>query len=99
VDVQEHEGGVLSASRMKPTVIVLLAVNKRKEPMNDAWETRRKMTPVSHGCHQCKEFVKTCSTKHMNCDVAIARLEAQVAAFLAYMERFRSSLQREEYDQ
>lgn len=34
---------------------------------------------------------------HMECGVTIARLEAQVAEYLAFMDRFRSSLQREEY--
>jgi hypothetical protein len=34
--------------------------------------------------------------EHMNCGVTIARLETQVAEYLAFMERFRSSLQREE---
>lgn len=35
--------------------------------------------------------------EHMHCGVTIARLEAQVAEYLAFMERFRSSLEREEY--
>ncbi|HET8853342.1 MAG TPA: hypothetical protein VFN02_12515 [Ktedonobacteraceae bacterium] len=35
--------------------------------------------------------------EHMNCGVMIAKLEAQVAEYLAFMERFRSSLQREEH--
>ena len=35
--------------------------------------------------------------EHMNCGVTIAKLEAQVAEYLAFMERFRSSLQREEH--
>lgn len=35
--------------------------------------------------------------EHMECGVTIARLEAQVAEYLAFMEGFRSSLQREEY--
>jgi hypothetical protein len=36
--------------------------------------------------------------EHMQCGVVIARLEAQVAEYLAFMERFRTSLQREEHD-
>jgi len=32
----------------------------------------------------------------MDCGVTIARLEAQVAEYLAFMERFRISLQQEE---
>jgi hypothetical protein len=36
--------------------------------------------------------------EHMQCGVTIARLEAQVAEYLAFMERFRSSLQREEHE-
>ncbi len=35
--------------------------------------------------------------EHMNCGLTIAKLEAQVAEYLAFMERFRSSLQREEH--
>jgi len=35
--------------------------------------------------------------EHTNCGVTIAKLEAQVAEYLAFMERFRSSLQREEH--
>ena len=35
--------------------------------------------------------------EHMGCGITIAKFEAQVAEYLAFMERFRSSLQREEY--
>jgi len=35
--------------------------------------------------------------EHMQCGVKIATLEAQVAEYLAFMERFRTSLQREEH--
>jgi hypothetical protein len=35
--------------------------------------------------------------EHMSCGVTIAKLEAQVAEYLAFMERFRTSLQREEH--
>jgi hypothetical protein len=35
--------------------------------------------------------------EHMSCGVTIAKLEAQVAEYLAFMERFRSSLRREEH--
>jgi prophage tail gpP-like protein len=35
--------------------------------------------------------------EHMQCGVKIAKLEAQVAEYLAFMERFRSALQREEH--
>jgi hypothetical protein len=34
---------------------------------------------------------------HMSCGVTIAKLEAQVAEYLAFMERFRTALQREEH--
>lgn len=37
--------------------------------------------------------------EHMQCGITIAKLEAQHAEHLAFMERFRSSLQREEYGQ
>ena len=36
--------------------------------------------------------------EHMSCGVKIAKLEAQVAEYLAFMERFRSSLRREEQE-
>ncbi len=35
--------------------------------------------------------------EHMHCGLAIARLETQLAEHLAFLERFRSSLQREEH--
>ena len=35
--------------------------------------------------------------EHMSCGVTIAKLEAQVAEYLAFMERFRTALQREEH--
>jgi hypothetical protein len=35
--------------------------------------------------------------EHMSCGIAIAKLEAQVAEYLAFLERFRSALQREEH--
>lgn len=37
--------------------------------------------------------------EHTQCGVTIARLEAQQAEFQAFMERFRSALQKEEHDQ
>jgi prophage tail gpP-like protein len=36
--------------------------------------------------------------EHMQCGVTIAKLEAHVAEYLAFMERFRSSLKREEQE-
>jgi len=35
--------------------------------------------------------------EHMQCGLAIARLETQLAEHLAFLERFRSSLQKEEH--
>jgi hypothetical protein len=35
--------------------------------------------------------------EHMHCGLAIARLETQLAEHQAFLERFRSSLQKEEY--
>ncbi len=35
--------------------------------------------------------------EHMSCGITIAKLEAQLAEYLAFLERFRSSLQREEH--
>ena len=36
--------------------------------------------------------------EHMRCGIMIAKLEAQVAEYLAFMERFRSALHRGEHD-
>ena len=36
--------------------------------------------------------------EHMQCGVTIARLEAELAEFRTFMERFRSSLRKEEHD-
>ena len=36
--------------------------------------------------------------EHMQCGVTIAKLEAQVAEYLAFMERFRTALHREEHE-
>lgn len=35
--------------------------------------------------------------EHMQCGITIAKLEAQVAEYLAFMERFRTALHREEH--
>lgn len=35
--------------------------------------------------------------EHMQCGVTIAKLEAQVAEYLAFMERFRTALHQEEH--
>ncbi len=37
--------------------------------------------------------------EHMQCGITIAKLEAQVTEYLAFLERFRSALRKEEYDQ
>ncbi len=48
---------------------------------------------------QIQQRYHTLLQEHMQCGVAIAKLEAQCAEYLAFMERFRSSLKQEEYDQ
>jgi hypothetical protein len=45
---------------------------------------------------QVQRRYQTLLQEHMQCGITIARLEAQVAEYLAFMERFRVSLQREE---
>lgn len=47
---------------------------------------------------QAQQRYQALLQEHMQCGVVIARLEAQVAEYLAFMERFRISLQREEHD-
>jgi len=36
--------------------------------------------------------------EHMSCGITVAKLEVQVAEYLAFMERFRSALQKEEHN-
>jgi hypothetical protein len=45
---------------------------------------------------QAQQHYHALLQEHMDCGVTIARLEAQVAEYLAFMERFRTSLQQEE---
>ncbi len=40
---------------------------------------------------------QTLLQEHMHCGLAIARLETQLAEYQAFLERFRSSLQKEEH--
>ena len=62
------------------------------------------------GCEQLKQQAQaeraeveqryiTLLQEHVQCGVTIAKLEAQLAQYLAFMERFRSSLRQEEYGQ
>jgi hypothetical protein len=53
------------------------------------------------GAERTKETQRytTLLQEHMQCGVTIAKLEAQLAQYLAFMERFRSSLRHEEYGQ
>jgi len=46
---------------------------------------------------QMEQQYQTLLQEHMHCGLAIARLETQLAEHLAFLERFRSSLQREEH--
>lgn len=46
---------------------------------------------------QAHQRYRTLLQEHMECELTIARLEAQIAEYLAYMEGFRLSLQKEEH--
>ena len=46
---------------------------------------------------QMEQQYRALLQEHMQCGLAIARLETQLAEHLAFLERFRSSLQREEH--
>src|SRR6266568_8873742 len=46
---------------------------------------------------QMEQQYQTLLQEHMHCGLAIARLETQLAEHLAFLERFRLSLQREEH--
>ena len=48
-------------------------------------------------CAELEQRYRKLLQEHMQCGVTIAKLEAQVAEYLAFMERFRSALQREEH--
>jgi len=47
---------------------------------------------------QMEHHYQMLAQEHMRCGLTIARLEAQLAEYLAFMERFRSSLQKEEHE-
>jgi hypothetical protein len=51
---------------------------------------RAKQAELEHRYHKLLQ-------EHMRCGVTIAKLEAQVAEYLAFMERFRTALHREEH--
>jgi uncharacterized coiled-coil protein SlyX len=48
--------------------------------------------------NQMEQQYQALLQEHMGCGLTIARLEAQLAEHLAFMERFRSSLRKEEYE-
>ncbi len=48
-------------------------------------------------CEQMEQQYQALLQEHMHCGLAIARLETQLAEHQAFLERFRSSLQKEEY--
>jgi hypothetical protein len=47
---------------------------------------------------QMEQHYQVLVQDHMQCGLTIARLEAQLAEHLAFMERFRSSLRKEEHE-
>jgi hypothetical protein len=61
------------------------------------WDTdahKQTMQPVGNFCQWPKLL-----QEHMHCGATIAKLEAQLAEYLTFMQRFRSLLKQEEYDQ
>jgi hypothetical protein len=68
-------------------------------------EARKQARVVQESCEQqaqtqraeLEQRYRKLLQEHMQCSVKIARLEAQVAEYLAFMERFRTSLRREEH--
>jgi len=75
----------------KPDLVAKLriAYAERDQALQSAQKEREEIEQRYHALLQ----------EHMQCGITIAKLEAQHAEHLAFMDRFRSSLQREEYGQ
>jgi hypothetical protein len=75
----------------KPDLVAKLrtAYAERDQALQSAQKEREEIELRYHALLQ----------EHMQCGITIAKLEAQHAEHLAFIERFHSSLQREEYGQ
>ena len=54
---------------------------------------------MQEACADLEQRYHKLLQEHVSCGITIAKLEAQVAEYLAFMERFRSALQREEHSE
>ncbi len=79
---------LLDYKRPRLVALVREAQRERDEAKRHLRTEREEM---EHSYH-------TLLQEHLSCGVTIAKLEAQVAEYLAFMERFRSSLRREEHE-
>lgn len=75
----------------KPDLVAKLriAYAERDQALQNAQKEREEIERRYHALLQ----------EQMQYGITIAKLEAQLAEYLAFIERFRSSLQREEYGQ
>ena len=84
----------------RPRLVELLheARTERDEAMRQARVARAEAEQLAHAERaELERRYHKLLQEHMQCGVTIAKLEAQVAEYLAFMERFRTSLQREEH--
>ncbi len=50
-------------------------------------------------CSELEQRYRKLLQEHVQCGVTIAKLQAEIAEFQTFMERFRSGLRQEEYGQ
>jgi prophage tail gpP-like protein len=84
----------------RPRLVELLheAEASRDEARQQAQteRTRIEQQAQTH-CAELEQRYHKLLQEHMHCGVTIAKLEAQVAEYLAFMERFRTALRQEEH--
>ncbi len=84
----------------RPRLVDLLheARAERDQARKQAQETRTRIEQQAQTQHaELEQRYRKLLQEHTHCGVTIAKLEAQVAEYLAFMERFRSALRQEEH--
>lgn len=65
---------------------------KQAQAVRESWEQQAQTERA-----ELEQRYRKLLQEHIQCSVKIAKLEAQVAEYLAFMERFRTALHHEEY--
>jgi len=84
----------------RPRLVELLheARVERDEAKQQAQAERTRIEQQAQAQHaELEQRYRKLLQEHMQCGVTIAKLETQVAEYLAFMERFRSALRQEEH--